>query len=126
PWHFSSSMVTRMFPSWAVGWRGGAPGPDDRGSPHGSRASSRGPAAVGGLQGWGASAMVSAVNAPLWAPTPERADSSAMSAFRAHVNERRRLALADSEAVTAWSIAEPDAFWTEVWNWGGVIGDPGS
>ena len=70
--------------------------------------------------------MVSAVNAPLWAPTPDRADSSAMTAFRAHVNERRRLALADSEALTTWSIAEPDAFWTEVWDWGGVIGDPGS
>jgi len=49
-----------------------------------------------------------------------------MSAFRTHVNERRGLALADSEALLAWSITQPDAFWAEVWDWGGVVGEPGA
>ncbi|HMQ24883.1 MAG TPA: acetoacetate--CoA ligase [Acidimicrobiales bacterium] len=65
------------------------------------------------------------MNAPLWVPTPERAGAAAMSAFRDHVNARHGLALADSEALLVWSIAEPAAFWAAVWEWGGVLGDPG-
>ena len=54
-----------------------------------------------------------------------RVGASAMTSFREHVNDRRGLALADSEAVHTWSIADPAAFWAEVWDWGGVVGDPG-
>ncbi len=69
--------------------------------------------------------MVSAVTEPLWVPTAARAEASSSTAFRTHVNERRGLTLADSEALQAWSIAEPAAFWAEVWDWGGVVGEPG-
>jgi len=70
--------------------------------------------------------MVSAVNEPLWVPAAARAEASAMTAFRAHVNDHHDLALADSEALLAWSIAEPAAFWGSVWDWGGVVGEPGT
>ena len=62
---------------------------------------------------------------PLWTPGDERASASAMHAFRTSVNERRGLALADSVALHSWSVAEPGAFWRDVWDWAEVVGDPG-
>lgn len=65
------------------------------------------------------------MNAPIWVPTDERRRASALTDLRAHVNERRGLGLADSDALHAWSITDPAAFWAEVWDWGGVLGEPG-
>ena len=62
---------------------------------------------------------------PLWVPDDERVAASAMTSLRRIVNERRGLDLADSRALHAWSVTDPGAFWREVWDWGGVLGDPG-
>ena len=51
--------------------------------------------------------------------------ASAMTSLRLAVNERLGLDLADSLALHAWSVADPGAFWRAVWDWGGVVGDPG-
>ena len=65
------------------------------------------------------------MSGPLWVPDDERAASSAMTSLRLAVNERHGLDLADSVALHAWSVADPGAFWLEVWDWGEVLGDPG-
>jgi acetoacetyl-CoA synthetase len=68
---------------------------------------------------------VSGVSDPLWVPDDARAAASAMTSLRLAVNERRGLDLADSLALHAWSVADPGAFWREIWDWGEVLGDPG-
>ena len=65
------------------------------------------------------------MSGPLWVPDDERVASSAMTSLRLAVNERLGLDLADSLALHAWSVAEPGAFWRELWDWGGVLGDRG-
>ena len=62
---------------------------------------------------------------PLWTPTPERVASSQMTAFREHANARWGLDLPDYDALHAWSVAQPEQFWTSIWSFGEVIGEPG-
>ncbi len=65
------------------------------------------------------------MTAPLWVPEPERARASNIDHLRRAVNERHALDLADSTALHAWSVRDPGAFWQEVWDWGGVLGEQG-
>src|SRR5690606_16839945 len=52
-----------------------------------------------------------AVTQPLWRPTPERAAATRMEAFRRAAEERHGLRLPDYDALHAWSVREPEAFW---------------
>jgi acetoacetyl-CoA synthetase len=63
--------------------------------------------------------------APLWTPPEERAAASQVSAFRAKVNRRHGLALANYRELHAWTVAHSDLFWSCLWDWCGVIGDKG-
>ncbi|MDH3678678.1 MAG: acetoacetate--CoA ligase [Acidimicrobiia bacterium] len=60
--------------------------------------------------------------APLWTPAPERVASTEIDRFRRAVAP----GLADTEALWQWSVDEPGRFWRAVWDWCGVVGDPGS
>jgi len=62
---------------------------------------------------------------PLWSPSPERIAHSHMTAFMKRVNERHGLDIGDYAALHAWSIANLADFWTALWEFGGVIGEPG-
>ena len=64
---------------------------------------------------------------PLWEPSPERVRSSQLSAFARFAGERAGLPLrAENYAeLHAWSVAEPQAFWTAVWDFCGIIGERG-
>ncbi|MEB2345747.1 MAG: acetoacetate--CoA ligase [Deltaproteobacteria bacterium] len=62
---------------------------------------------------------------PLWQPSPGRARAAQMSAFRAWCEPRAGRALPDSRALHAWSVAERGAFWSALWEWCGVVGEPG-
>jgi acetoacetyl-CoA synthetase len=62
---------------------------------------------------------------PLWTPTPERIDKAGITAFRRAVNDRFDLKLDDSRALHRWSVANPGAFWSTVWDFCGVIGEKG-
>lgn len=57
--------------------------------------------------------------APLWTPSPERAAATRMAALAARCGAR------DSAELYAFSIADPDAFWSTVWDDTGVIGHRG-
>ncbi len=68
---------------------------------------------------------------PVWMPSPGRRDSSAMAAlYRWVAGEVAELPpIDDPDAFAAlfrWSVAEPAAFWAEVWRRGEVIGDIGA
>jgi acetoacetyl-CoA synthetase len=51
---------------------------------------------------------------PLWTPSKERVARSALARFMASVSVD-----GGYDAIYAWSIAEPAAFWDAVWSFGG-------
>ena len=66
---------------------------------------------------------------PLWTPSPERIAAANVTAFRLAAERRWGAALPDYEALHAWSVAQPERFWTSIWEGdgvgGGVIGTRG-
>ena len=60
---------------------------------------------------------------PLWTPSAERIAGANLTAFIARVARRRGLALADYPALREWSVAEPAAFWSELWDYAGVVAE---
>jgi len=62
---------------------------------------------------------------PLWIPSPERVAGTQVMAFMRQVNERHGVSLSSYKELHAWSVAHPDLFWDQVWDFCGVIGDKG-
>ncbi len=62
---------------------------------------------------------------PIWTPSPARVAASNMTAFRLRVESRHGVDLPDYAALHAWSVANPDAFWSDLWTFCGIIGEPG-
>ncbi|GAA0576524.1 acetoacetate--CoA ligase [Caenispirillum bisanense] len=61
----------------------------------------------------------------LWEPSPERIARANLTRFMqaaAPVAGRR---FSDYESIRAWSVEEPEAFWRLVWDFCGVVGEPG-
>jgi acetoacetyl-CoA synthetase len=61
----------------------------------------------------------------LWRPSAERIAGARLSAFMAAVNSRWNAACGDYPSLWRWSVAEPEAFWTSVWDECGVLGERG-
>jgi acetoacetyl-CoA synthetase len=57
---------------------------------------------------------------PLWLPDPTRVEASHLARFCHHVGQP------DYASLHRWSIDEPDAFWSAVWDRCGVIGIKGA
>lgn len=66
---------------------------------------------------------------PLWRPSPDDIEATRINRFRGWVNNHAlsvdTFPLADVDALHAWSVEHPGAFWAAVWKFFGVIGDPG-
>ncbi|HCX32861.1 MAG TPA: acetoacetate--CoA ligase [Rhodocyclaceae bacterium] len=62
---------------------------------------------------------------PLWRPSRGRIARSQMSAFMRWTNDRFSRADADYDSLWRWSIDSPEQFWRSVWEFCGVIGEPG-
>ncbi|HXF78848.1 MAG TPA: acetoacetate--CoA ligase [Usitatibacter sp.] len=60
---------------------------------------------------------------PLWKPGPELIAAARITAFIELVNERHGIKLAGYEELYAWSIANIEAFWAAMWDFGEVIAD---
>jgi len=58
---------------------------------------------------------------PLWQPSAAQISAANMTAFMREVNAREGIDLSDYSALYRWSIDHPDRFWTELWNFCGVI-----
>jgi acetoacetyl-CoA synthetase len=63
---------------------------------------------------------------PLWTPDPQHLPSLPISAFTAEAERRSGRSLGDYDALHAWSVADPGAFWDLMWDFGGVIGKKGA
>jgi acetoacetyl-CoA synthetase len=62
---------------------------------------------------------------PLWTPSPASIDAANMTHFIAQVNRKHQLAITDYDALYRWSLDETEHFWSELWDFCGIIGDKG-
>lgn len=61
---------------------------------------------------------------PMWTPAhPERTQATL---FREHVAKTRGLKLDTYEDLQKWSCENRGDFWSDVWDWEGVVGDKGA
>jgi acetoacetyl-CoA synthetase len=58
--------------------------------------------------------------APLWSPDPARIAAAELTRFRLDMERRTGASLPDYDALHAWSVAEPAAFWSSYAAWSGV------
>jgi len=63
---------------------------------------------------------------PLWSPSPERIAHAGITAFMKLVSERHGIAIADYASLHAWSVANLEDFWRDLWDYAGVIGERGA
>jgi len=64
---------------------------------------------------------------PLWAPSADRIASANITRFQRRVEQRTGTKFSDYEALHRWSVDDVEAFWREIWDFCGVIGDgPGT
>ena len=60
---------------------------------------------------------------PLWQPSPAQVAASNLTAFMREINRRHDTALADYPSLYQWSVTQPAAFWSALWDFCGVIGE---
>jgi acetoacetyl-CoA synthetase len=62
----------------------------------------------------------------LWRPGAERIAAAQVTAFMNAVNTRWNAACTDYPSLWRWSVAQPEAFWTSVWDECGALGERGT
>ncbi|HEY7105417.1 MAG TPA: acetoacetate--CoA ligase [Acidimicrobiia bacterium] len=62
---------------------------------------------------------------PLWTPSPERVEASALRGFIAAVDEEWDAGASDFPSLHRWSVEHPERFWSTVWRFTGVTGEAG-
>jgi acetoacetyl-CoA synthetase len=72
--------------------------------------------------------MMPSVTTPtlLWRPSTERVASANITAFTRRIEARHQRSLPNYDALWRWSVAEREAFWSELWDHAGVIGERGA
>ncbi len=63
------------------------------------------------------------MNKPLWQPDTTRINASNMDRFRRLAGQRHGVELGDYDALYRWSLEQPDAFWSLLWDDSGVIAE---
>jgi acetoacetyl-CoA synthetase len=61
----------------------------------------------------------------LWTPSPARIAGAAMTAFRERLGRRCGTSLPDFEALHRFSVERPADFWSQLWDFAGVVGEKG-
>ncbi|HSG95273.1 MAG TPA: acetoacetate--CoA ligase, partial [Afifellaceae bacterium] len=62
---------------------------------------------------------------PLWTPEPDDLKVAPIAAFMGAASSRSGTTIDGFDALHAWSVADPAAFWDLVWDHAGVIGEKG-
>jgi len=62
----------------------------------------------------------------LWRPSAEGIAAAKVTAFIGAVNAHRHAGCTDYGSLWRWSVAYPEAFWSEVWDECGVLGERGN
>jgi acetoacetyl-CoA synthetase len=61
----------------------------------------------------------------LWTPSPERAAGAQMREFQDRLAQAEGVALGGYRDLHRLSVERPEAFWTALWDWAGVVGERG-
>ena len=64
-------------------------------------------------------------NKPLWKPSKRRITAANLTAFMRSASRRWGTEFADYEALHSWSVTHPGQFWATLWDFAGVVGEPG-
>lgn len=62
-------------------------------------------------------------DSPLWRPAAENVERSKMHKFKTHIEAKYNVTLADYPAFHKWSVDNAEIFWSEYWDYAGIIGD---
>jgi acetoacetyl-CoA synthetase len=62
---------------------------------------------------------------PLWTPSTEQISAAPMTAFMEAASRITGQKLEDYESLHRWSVEDREAFWKLIWEFCGVIGEPG-
>jgi acetoacetyl-CoA synthetase len=65
------------------------------------------------------------MSSPLWTPSPERIERARMTRFSKHVSARWGVRASSYDTLYQFSIDRPGDFWRSVWEFCGVVGEPG-
>lgn len=61
----------------------------------------------------------------LWTPSPQDARSTALYRFMHDMNTKHGLQMQSYEDLWQWSVSAKEDFWSDFWNFAGIIGDKG-
>lgn len=64
-------------------------------------------------------------DSPLWSPSEAKQQEMPLYKFMTWCADRHGGVFPDTDAFHAWSVAEPEAFWSSVWTFCGMKGEPG-
>jgi len=72
--------------------------------------------------------MMPSVTTPtlLWRPSTERVASANVTAFTRRIEAKYQCSLPNYDALWRWSNSYRDAFWSELWEYAGIIGERGA
>ncbi|MET3998781.1 acetoacetate--CoA ligase [Marinobacterium sp. MBR-109] len=62
---------------------------------------------------------------PLWAPDEARCRATRLYDFMQTLNQRHQLDLNNYQALHQWSTEHSETFWSDLWDYAGIIGDKG-
>ncbi|MEX0809464.1 MAG: acetoacetate--CoA ligase [Dongiaceae bacterium] len=74
----------------------------------------------------GSPPTVHAPGEPLWRPNETRLREAEVTRFIGQLLHRQHVALSDFDSLWQWSVEHPATFWRELWDFAGIVGDPGS
>ena len=60
---------------------------------------------------------------PLWTPSFDRAAMSQLSTFKGRISSKYGVQLHDYQALWQWSVDHIEAFWTEIWDFCGIVAE---
>ncbi len=72
--------------------------------------------------------MMPSVTTPtlLWRPSTERVASANITAFTRRIEAKYKLSIPNYDALWRWSNAERESFWSELWDYAGIVGERGA
>ncbi|NBC32219.1 MAG: acetoacetate--CoA ligase [Alphaproteobacteria bacterium] len=85
-----------------------------------SRAASASPSAAASAA---ASGTAAGGDAPLWRPSFDRISQSQLTTFMGRLTSKYGVRFSDYEQLWRWSIDHMETFWTELWDFAGVIAE---
>ena len=62
---------------------------------------------------------------PLWSPSPDYIENTLLYKFQKEIESKYRQNFSDYQDLWRWSVENAPDFWTQVWDFCGVIGEKG-